>query len=84
MAKPDSRHLQGDALAARASELGIALEEFRDADGSLRDVDLRHRIRQVERYSADFHIGTLLVFCIAAFVACGFASWLAVHYLWHA
>jgi len=84
MAKVDSRTLKGDALSARASELGIALEDFRDADNSLRETELRQRIRQIELYSADFHIGTLLIFCIAAFVICGLASWLAVHLLWHA
>jgi len=81
--RSQSRSLEGDALAARASELGIALAGFRDIDGSIREPDLQRRIREVERYSADFHIGKLLVACIAAFVICGLASWLAVHFLWH-
>ena len=83
MAKPDSRSLRGDALAARASELGIGLEDFRDADGALREIDLLRRVREVERYSSDFRVGGLLVACIAAFMFCGFASWLALHFLWH-
>ena len=83
MAKPDSRTLRGDALAARASKLGIPLDEFRDPDGSIREVDLVRKVREVERYTADFNVGGLLVACIAAFVVCGIASWLAVHFLWH-
>ena len=84
MAKSSSRNLRGDALAARASELGIRLDDFRDADGSLREVDLVRKVREVERYSADFNVGGVLVACIAAFIVCGIASWLAVHFLWHA
>jgi len=84
MAKPDSRSLRGEALAARATELGIGLEDFREADGSIRETDLWRRVREVERYSAEFHVGKLLVACIAAFVVCGLAAGIAVHYLWHA
>ena len=84
MGKSDSRNLRGEALAARASELGIGLEDFRDADGSIREVDLQRRVREVERYSAEFRVGGLLVACIAAFIVCGFAAWVAVHFLWHA
>ena len=84
MAKSSSRNLRGEALAARAAELGIGLEDFRDADGAIREVDLLRRVREVERYSAEFHVGGLLVACIAAFMVCGLASWLAVHFLWHA
>lgn len=84
MAKTNSRKLRGDALAARASELGIALEDFRDADGSIREVDLVRRVREVERYSAEFNVSGVLVACVAAFIVCGIAAWLAVHFLWHA
>lgn len=84
MAKSNSRSLRGDALAARASELGIGLEDFRDADGSIREIELLRRVREVERYSADFNVGGLLFACIVAFIVCGFATWLAMHFLWRA
>lgn len=81
MAKPHNRNLQGDALEARAAELGIALEEFRDADGSLRELDLQWRIREIERYSAAFRFDKILVVCVVAFGLCGAATWLAMHIL---
>jgi hypothetical protein len=84
MKKTDSRKLHGDALTARAAELGVALDGFRDADGSIRELDLQRRLREVERYSAEFHFGKVLVVCFAAFGICGVATWLAVHFLWHA
>jgi hypothetical protein len=81
MAKTDSRNLQGDALKAHAAALGIALDEFHDSDGSLRELDLQRRIREIERYSAEFRFDKLLVVCIAAFALCGAATWLAMHLL---
>jgi hypothetical protein len=78
-----SRHLRGDALTARAAKLGIEIEEFRDADGSIRELDLQRRVSMVERYSSEFHFGTLFAACIAAFGVCGIATWLAMHFLWH-
>lgn len=82
MAKTDSRDLRGDALTARAAALGIALADFRDADGSIREADLQRRIREVERYSADFRFDKVLAVCVAAFAVCGVATWLAMHFLW--
>jgi hypothetical protein len=81
MAKTDSRKLRGAALAARAAELGIASGEFQGADGSIRELDLLRRIREIERYSADFRIGRLFAVCVAAFGFCGLATWLAMHFL---
>jgi hypothetical protein len=83
MAKTNSRNLRGDALTAHAAKLGIALEDFRDASGSINELDLQRRVSMVERYSSEFHFGKLLVACIAAFGICGVATWLAVHCLWH-
>jgi hypothetical protein len=82
MAKTDSRNLRGDALAARAAALGIALDEFRDADASVRELDLRRRISEVERYSAEFRFDKVLAVCVVAFVICGIATWAAMHFLW--
>jgi hypothetical protein len=81
MSKTDSRNLRGDALTARAAALGIALEDFKDSDGSVRELDVQRRIREVERYSADFRFDKLLVVCIVAFGLCGAATWLAMHLL---
>ena len=83
MAKTDSRNLRGEALAARAAALGIALEDFKDADGSILELELQRRIREIERYSADFRFDKVLVVCVAAFGICGLATWLAMHLLWH-
>lgn len=83
MARTKSRNLRGDALAARAVELGIALEDYRDENGAINELDLRRRISMVERYSSEFRIGQLLAACIVAFVICGVAAWLAIHFLWH-
>jgi hypothetical protein len=83
MATTGGRDLPGGALAERAARLGIEVEEFRDADGSIRELDLERRVRMVERYASEFHIGKLLVACIAAFAICGVATWLAIHFLWH-
>jgi hypothetical protein len=82
MAKTDGGHLRDDALTARAAALGIALEDFRAADGSIDELALQRRVSVVERYSSEFHIGKLLVACIAAFGLCGVATWLAIHFLW--
>ena len=83
MARTDGRHLRIDALTARAAALGIALEDFRAADGSIDELALQRRVSVVERYSSEFHFGTLLVAaCIAAFGICGVATWLAIHFLW--
>jgi hypothetical protein len=75
---------KGEALAAHAAKIGIALEEFRNADGSINELELQRRVSMVERYSSEFHFGTLFVACVAAFGVCGLATWLAVHFLWHA
>ena len=83
MGNTDSRKLRGAALTARAAELGIALADFQDADGSVRELDLQRRIREIERYSAEFRFDKVLVACVAAFALCGVATWLAVHFLWH-
>jgi hypothetical protein len=83
MAKADSRGLRVDALTARAAKLGIALEDFQDANGSIKELDLQWRVNEVERYSADFRVDKILVVCVAAFVICGIATWLAIHFLWH-
>lgn len=82
MAKTDSRDLRGDALAARAAALGIALDEFRDADGTILEPDLQRRIGEVERYSAEFRFDKILIVCVLAFVLCGLATWAAMHFLW--
>jgi hypothetical protein len=81
--KIDSRKLRGAALTARAVALDIEIEEYRDANGSVRELDLQRRIRVVERYAADFHIGKVFAVCIAAFGICGVATWIAMHFLWH-
>jgi hypothetical protein len=83
MAKRNSRDLRGEALAAHAAKLGIELEEFRDSGGALNELELHRRVSMVERYSSEFHFGTLFVACVAAFGVCGVATWLAVHFLWH-
>jgi hypothetical protein len=83
MAMTDSRNLRGGDLTARAAALRIALEDFQDADGSIREADLRWRVREIERYSADFRFDKVLVVCVAAFGICGVATWLATHFLWH-
>jgi hypothetical protein len=84
MAKPNSSKLRGETLAAHAAKLGIALEEFRGPDGAIDELGLRQRISMVERYSSEFHFAKLFVVCVAAFGVCGLATWLAVHFLWHA
>ena len=76
------RALRGAALTERAVELGITIEEFRDADGSIRELDLERRVREIERYSADFRFDKVLAACVAAFAVCGVATWLAMHFLW--
>lgn len=81
MAKIDSPDLRGDALTARAVALGIATEEFQDADGSLRELDLQRRIRQIERYSAAFRLDKVFAVCVVAVGICGIATWLAMHFL---
>lgn len=78
-----SRALRGVALTERAAKLGIAVEDFRDAGGSINELDLQRRISMVERYSSEFRFDKLFVACMAAFGVCGFATWLALHYLWH-
>ena len=83
MAKTNSRNLEGDALTALAAKLGIEVEEFRAADGTVNELDLRRRVSMVERYASEFHIGKLLVVCVAAFGICGVATWVAIHFLWH-
>jgi hypothetical protein len=79
----NSRNLRGDALTEHAAKLGIEIEDFRGADGAIRELDLRQRVSMVERYSSEFHIGKLLAVCLAAFGVCGVATWLAIHFLWH-
>ena len=74
---------KGEALAAHAAKLGIALDEYRNADGSIDELELQRRVSMVERYSSEFHFGTLFVACVAAFAVCGLATWLAVHFLWN-
>ena len=81
--KTIGRNLLGDALMEHAAKLGIEIGDFRDADGSIRGHDLQQRVRMVERYASEFHIGKLLAVCIAAFGVCGVATWLAIHFLWH-
>ena len=83
MGSTSGRNLRGDALTERAAKLGIEIEEFRDADGSIKELDLQRRVSMVERYASEFHIGKLLVVCVAAFGICGFSAWLAIHFLWH-
>jgi hypothetical protein len=78
-----SRRLRGDALTARAASLGIVIEEFQDADGSVRELDLQRRIREIERYSAEFRFDKVFAVCVAAFGICGVATWLAMHFLAH-
>ena len=84
MARTRSRDLRGDALAAHATKLGIAVEDFRDANGSINELDLQRRVSMVERYASEFHFGKLVVACTAAFGLCGVATWLALHFLAHA
>jgi hypothetical protein len=83
MARTDGRNLRGDALSAHAAKLGIALEDFRDANGSIKELDLQRRVSEVERYSVEFRFDKVLVVCVAAFGICGIATWLAMHFLWH-
>jgi hypothetical protein len=83
MARTNSRGLEGDALTAHAAKLGIEVDEFRGTDGRINELDLHRRVRMVERYTAEFHIGKLLVVCLAAFGICGVATWVAIHFLWH-
>ena len=83
MKKIHGRNLRGDALLERAAKLEIDVEEFRDADGSIRELDLQRRVSMVERFASEFHIGKLLAACVAAFGICGIATWLAMHFLWH-
>jgi hypothetical protein len=84
MAKTRSRNLGGDALTAHAAKLGIAVEDFRDASGTINELDLQRRVSIVERYASEFHFGKLVVACTAAFCICGVATWLAIHFLAHA
>ena len=81
MNKGAGKLLQGDALLSRAKELGLSPLDFPGADGGVDEDAIRWRIRQVERYSSEFHIFRLLVVCVAAFVACGIATWLAMRWL---
>jgi hypothetical protein len=83
MATTNGHNLRGDALTEHAAKLGIEIEEFRDTDGSVKDLELQRRVSMVERYSSEFHFGKVLVACIAAFGICGVATWLAIHFLWH-
>jgi hypothetical protein len=83
MGATNGRNLRGNALTERAAKLGIEIEDFRDADGSINELDLQRRVSTVERYASEFHIGKVLVACVAAFVLCGFSAWLAIHFLWH-
>lgn len=81
MARKNGRSLRGDALAARAAKLGIALDDFRDANGSILEPDLQRRVSEVERYSAEFRFDKVLAVCIAALGICALATWLAMHFL---
>ncbi len=81
MTKRSSHDLRGDALTARAVELEIALDEFRDPNGAIQEIELQRRIREVERYSADLRIDLVLGGCVVAFAICGLAAWAAVHWL---
>jgi hypothetical protein len=81
MKKGISHDLRGDALTARAVELEIALDEFREPGGSIKEIELRRRIRKVERYSADIRIDLVFLGCVVAFAICGFAAWAAVRWL---
>jgi hypothetical protein len=83
MAKTHGRNLLGDALTAHATRLGIEIDDFRDADGSIKELDLQRRVSMVERYSSEFHFGKVLLACIVAFGICGAATLLAIHFLWH-
>ena len=83
MATKNSHNLEGDALTAHAASLGIDIGEFRGTDGRIDELELHRRVRMVERYAAEFHIGKLLVVCLAAFGICGVATWVAIHFLWH-
>ena len=83
MATTNSQDLQGDALTAQAAKLGIDVEEFRGADGAISELDLRRRVRMVERYASEFNFGKVLLVCMAAFGICGVATWVAIHFLWH-
>lgn len=84
MARIKGSSLRGDALTAHAAKLGIALEDYRCANGSINELDLQRRISMVERYSSEFRFGKIVAVCIVAFGICGVATWLAVHFLWHA
>ena len=83
MKKTKSRLLRGDALLSRAEELGIAAQDFQGADGTVDEDRVRWRVREVERYSADFRVGVLFAVCVAAFLICGLAAGLAVSWLGH-
>jgi hypothetical protein len=83
VATTNSQNLQGDALTAQAAKLGVDVEEFRGADGAINELDLRRRVRMVERYASEFHFGKVLLVCMAAFGICGVATWVAIHFLWH-
>ena len=81
MARKSGRSLRGDALTAHAATLGIALDEFRDANGSMLELELQRRVSEVERYSAEFRFDKVFAVCVAAFGFCALATWLAMHFL---
>lgn len=83
MEKTNGGNLRGDALTGHATKLGIEIEDFRDTDGSINELDLQRRVSTVERYSSEFHFGKVLVACIVAFGICGVATLVATHFLWH-
>jgi hypothetical protein len=81
MTKTNTRNFRGDALTERAAKLGIEIDDFRDADGSIRELDLQRHVSTVERYSSELHLGRLLVACVATVAICAGTTWLAMHFL---
>lgn len=80
MTKTNSRNLRGDALTEYAAKLAVDIDDFRDADGSIRELELRRHVSTVERYASKLHFGRLLAACVATVAICAGTTWLAMHF----
>ena len=79
--KKAGKNLRGEALAARAAQLGVALDEYRGSDGRLGEEALQRRVGDLERYASSFRFDIVLAVCILAFVFCGIATWAVMHWI---
>ena len=79
--KKAGKNLRGEALAARAAELRVALDEYRGADGRLMEEALQRRVGDLERYASSFRFDLVLAVCVLAFVFCGIATWAVMHWI---